>query len=230
MGLDALDLDGVYAVLAELERIVGEAAGGGAPAAGGKKAKKDKAATAYTGTAFKTGSLFPSGAGRGSGGPTTTTSAPAIFGATPRADEEKQSAAAAADTRRLAVMADITTELQPASALFRRAALSSVGEEQEGGAHGAQPARKEEEGSGVEGVERKSAGLVEHEVEEKDEKVEVAAKYLFVHRWLQKLLQAAEHVSRQHSPIVYSPSSKAKPLVDPHCPSPPVLCCAEFSV
>ena len=190
VSLDAVDLDGAYAVLAELDRIVGEAGGAGG-AGGGKKSKKEKASTLYTGMAFKSGSLFPTAA--------TTSAAKPSFGAMPRLDEEKQSAGSV-DARRMAVLAGVTRELQPASALFRRAALSTVAGGGEA-AQGTQARTREKEGSGVEGVEMKAAGLIEHEVEEKDQKVEAAAKYLFVFSWLQRRMRAAEHVSHSHTTL-----------------------------
>lgn len=164
------------------------AVGAGGGAVGGKMRKKAKekalTATSYTGLPFTVGSL--SLAGKGS-----KATAGFSSGVT-RAEEEEQSAKAV-DAGRVAVMADITDELQPASKLFRRAAISRV-------ATDADRQQEEDEGSGVEGVERKSSGLVEHEAEEESEKTEVVAKYLFVHGWLRRLLQAAEHVTTaQHT-------------------------------
>ena len=131
-------------MLAEIERIVGESG-----EAAGKKAK-EKAAAPYTGLPFSAGAFVL---------PRSTTSSKRGAPAAPSKEEEKQTAAAS-EARRVAVMADITTELLPASTLFRRAAISSIGAE----------AGKDEEGSGVEGVERKSAGLAEHATEEESEK------------------------------------------------------------
>ena len=186
-----VDLEAVYAVLHELEAIVGDGAEGAGRAGASKKSKKakERSTTSYTGLPFSVGSLSLTGRG---GGPASTTAVSAAGGPSPgvpRAEEEKQSAKAAT-ARRVAVLAEITTELQPASSLFRRAAISEVAAE-------ADKAQHDEEGSGLEGVERKSAGALEHSTEEEAEKVEVAAKYLFVHRWLLRLLQAAEHVTAQ---------------------------------
>ena len=220
-GVGGLDFDGVYGVLAELDKLAGqETAGGGGAARGGggkksKKATEKKTGFSYTGLPFSAGPL--SATDRGS----PTAAAPL---AAARKDEEQQPPHAA-EARRVAGMADISTELQPASKLFLRAAISAI--EADVG-KGQLQQRHDEEGSGVEGLERKAAGLLEHDREEEEAKVEVAAKYVFVHNWLLRLLQAAEHVTAQHSNTVQLSASHVMCSLD--CPSSStVSACPLFS-
>ena len=194
-----VDLDALYAVLAELDTIAGNGAGAVKADKKNRKAKEKPAASVpYTGLPFTTASL--SLAGRSSSQPAAAASGAAGGHSTAAAcqQEEKQTATAA-DTHRRTVLADIATELQPASTLFRKAALDKIAAEFDDARHGAREHREtmEEEGSGLEGVERKTAGLAEHgaEEEEEEKKTELAAKYLFVHGWLRRLLQAAENVT-----------------------------------
>ena len=199
-----VDFDRVYAVLKEVERFI--AAGGGP----GKKSKKmrEKAAS-FTGLPFTTAPL--------------SLSAPATSTAPLSVSEEARSVAVA-EARRMAVLAEIHGEQLPASTLFRRAAVSRIA----GDLSAAQQAQREreEEGSGVEGLERKSASLASHATEDEAEKVEVVAKYLFVHAWLRRMLHAAEHVNN----IPTHEASSRQPHSQPHAviATKQLRLCAEF--
>jgi hypothetical protein len=176
--IDGLDLDEVMSVLSDLEKVIG------------KKSKKEKESSfSYTGLPFKSSSTSAA-----AGAAPTTSTPPTHLSRSSSAgkEEEKEMTKVATEARRLAMMAQITPVLYPSSMLFRSVAIQKV---VEGGVEG-KAGEEQEEGAGEEGKERKSSGgVVDHEPEEQEKKLEVASKYLFVHGMLKKLLAAAEHVS-----------------------------------
>ena len=127
-----------------------------------------------------------------------------------REDESRRLKAAAA--KRLEVIAAISPLLYPASQLFSAVAIKKAeekvgGSEEEQRGEGQQRQQQEEEGK-----ESRAAGVVEHEPEERRMRLEVVAKFLFVHAMLQRLLKAAEFVSGSEADSSSSQRSEAVAL------------------
>jgi hypothetical protein len=169
--MEGVDVDEVYSVLREVDGILD------------RKKRKGQEEPGEGGSAvFTKGPPFQS----------ASSSRPTGH----REEDSRRLKAAAA--KRQEVITGISPLLYPASQLFSAVATQKTeekigGMEAEQRGEGQQREQRQEE----EGKERQAAGVVEHEPEEQRMRLEVVAKYLFVHCMLQRLLKAAEFVSRQ---------------------------------
>ena len=97
----------------------------------------------------------------------------------------------ALQAHRVALMAQILPALYPSSQLCKTVAVAQLAAAGKAG----RPKDEEEESKEKEerGAERKS-GVVDHEPDEQERRLEVLAKFLFVHNMLTRMQRGAEHV------------------------------------